>query len=127
MDRSLHFGRTLPTLAALTMILLTGMNACTSTPANDARAANDTYQAAIANPIRTDQDRRMDAVRHPAEFLPFTQVKPGMNVLDVSTGGGYTSQLLALVVGPGGGLWAQAQQPGATVTKRLNDNPQANF
>jgi len=69
----------------------------------------------------------MDAVRHPAEFLPFTQVKPGMSVLDVSTGGGYTSQLLALVVGPDGVLWAQAPQPGATVTKRLSDNPQANF
>jgi predicted methyltransferase len=69
----------------------------------------------------------MDAARHPAEFLPFTQAKPGMTVLDVSTGAGYTSQLLALVVGPGGTLWAQAQQPGATVTKRLSDNPQANF
>ena len=127
MDRSLHLGRTPPSLAALTLILLTGMNACTTTPAYDARAANETYQAAIANPVRTDQDRRMDAARHPAEFLPFTQVKPGMNVLDVSTGGGYTSQLLALVVGPRGILWAQAQTPGATVTKRLSDNPQANF
>jgi hypothetical protein len=73
MDRSLHFGRTLPTLAALTLILLTGMNACTTTPANDARAANETYQAAIAiDPA--DQDRRMDAARHPA--VPFTQAKP---------------------------------------------------
>jgi predicted methyltransferase len=50
-----------------------------------------------------------------------------MRVLDVSTGAGYTSQLLALVVGPGGTLWAQAPQPGATVTKRLSDHPQANF
>jgi len=54
-------------------------------------------------------------------------LQPGMSVLDVSTGGGYTSQLLALVVGPDGVLWAQAPQPGATVTKRLSDNPQANF
>ena len=69
----------------------------------------------------------MDAARKPAEFLPFTQVAPGMQVLDVATGGGYTSQLLALAVGPGGTLWAQAQQPGATVTKRLADNPQANL
>ena len=52
---------------------------------DDTRAAGESYQAAIASPIRTDQDRRMDAARHPAEFLPFTQAKPGMNVLDVST------------------------------------------
>jgi predicted methyltransferase len=69
----------------------------------------------------------MDAVRRPAEFLPFTQVMPGMQVLDVATGAGYTSQLLALAVGPGGTLWAQAQQPGAAINKRLSDHPQANF
>jgi predicted methyltransferase len=127
MDRILlHlFDRTLPTLAAV--VLLVGLNACTTTPGGDARAASEKYQAAIASPIRTDQDRRMDAVRLPSEFLPFTQVKPGMSVLDVSTGGGYTSQLLALVVGPDGVLWAQAPQPGAAVTKRLSDNPQTNF
>ena len=69
----------------------------------------------------------MDAARHPAEFLPFTQVAPGMRALDVSTGGGYTSQLLALAVGPQGRLYAQAPNPGATVTKRLADHPQSNF
>lgn len=127
MDRTLFYlrDRTLPTLAAVA--LLVGLSACTTVPGGDARAVGEKYQAAIASPIRTNQDRRMDAVRHPAEFLPFTQVKPGMNVLDVSTGGGYTSQLLALAVGPDGILWAQAPQPGATVTKRLGDNPQANF
>jgi len=127
MDRiALHLGdRTVTTLAAV--VLLVGLHACTTMPGGDTRAVGEKYQAAIASPIRTDQDRRMDAVRHPAEFLPFTQVKPGMSVLDVSTGGGYTSQLLALVVGPDGVLWAQAPQPGATVTKRLSDNPQANF
>jgi len=127
MDRiPLHLpDRTVTTLAAV--VLLVGLHACTTMPGGDTRAVGEKYQAAIASPIRTDQDRRMDAVRHPAEFLPFTQVKPGMSVLDVSTGGGYTSQLLALVVGPDGVLWAQAPQPGANVTKRLSDNPQTNF
>lgn len=69
----------------------------------------------------------MDAERKPAEFLPFTQVKPGMHVLDVSAGAGYTSQLLALAVGPSGALWAQTPKPGATLTKRLADHPQGNF
>ena len=69
----------------------------------------------------------MDASRKPADFLPFTGVGPGMMVLDVSAGAGYTSQLLALSVGPGGTLFAQRPAPGDALTKRLADNPQPNF
>ena len=90
-------------------------------------ASTEHYQNAIQSPIRTEQDRRMDATRRPAEFLPFTQVKPGMQVLDVSAGAGYTSQLLALVVGATGKVWAQREQPGVTLAKRLSDHPQANL
>jgi predicted methyltransferase len=42
----------------------------------------------------------------------------------VSAGAGYTSQLLALAVAPGGKVWAQREQPGAALTKRLADHPQ---
>lgn len=69
----------------------------------------------------------MDESRKPDEFLPFTGVKPGMIVLDVSAGAGYTSQLLALSVAPDGKLFAQREQPGAALTKRLADNPQPNL
>jgi len=69
----------------------------------------------------------MDASRNPGEFLPFTGVQPGMVVLDVSAGGGYTSQLLALSVGPNGTLFAQRPAPGDALTKRLTDHPQPNF
>ena len=95
--------------------------------AENPRASTERYQSAIESPVRTEQDRRMDPSRHPAEFLPFTQVRPGMRVLDVSAGAGYTSQLLALAVGPGGMVWAQAPQPGATLQKRIADHPQANL
>jgi len=90
-------------------------------------SASDRARAVVADPIRTDQDRRMDASRNPAEFLPFTGVAPGMIVLDVSAGAGYTSQILALSVGPDGKLYAQREQPGAALTKRLADHPQPNF
>jgi len=93
--------------------------------ADDQRAAARN-QGVIASPVRTDQDRRMDAARHPAEFLAFTQAKPGMQVLDVSAGAGYTSQLLALAVSPGMVL-AQRQQPGDALTKRLAQHPQPNL
>ena len=115
------------TIRLMILVLATGVAGCASAPAEDSRAAAERYQAVIASPVRTDQDRRMDASRHPLEFLPFTQVKPGMQVLDVSTGGGYTTQLLALAVGSTGKVYAQTPQPGATITKRLADQPQANI
>ena len=107
--------------------VVAGFAGCATTPAADPRVAADRYQKVIANPIRTDQDRRMDASRDPADFLPFTQVQPGMIALDVAAGGGYTSQLLALAVAPEGKLYAQTPRPGATLQKRLADAPQPNF
>ena len=115
------------TIRLIILVLAASVGGCASAPAEDPRAAAERYQAVIASPVRTDQDRRMDASRHPLEFLPFTQVKPGMQVLDVSTGGGYTTQLLALAVGSTGKVYAQTPQPGATITKRLADQPQANI
>ena len=113
--------------AALLAGLLFALGGCSTMPADDPRNAATRNQNVIASPVRTDQDRRMDAARHPAEFLPFTTVKPGMQVLDVAAGGGYTSQLMALAVGPTGRVWAQREQPGAAMTKRLADQPQANL
>jgi len=99
--------------------------ACATTPAQQSPEAR--AQAAIASPVRTDQDRKMDASRNPAQFLPFTGVAPGMVVLDVSAGGGYTSQLLALSVGSEGKVYAQRPSPGEALTRRLADRPQPNF
>jgi predicted methyltransferase len=103
------------------------LGGCASMPGGDTRVAAERNQMAIESSIRTDQDRRMDAARHPAEFLAFAQVKSGMQVLDVSAGAGYTSQLLALAIGPTGKVWAQRQQPGEALAKRLSDQPQANL
>jgi predicted methyltransferase len=106
---------------------MSGLLSSYSTAQGDNKPATAGYVNVVASPVRTDQDRKMDASRHPAEFLAFAQVKPGMQVLDVSAGAGYTSQLLALAVGPSGKLWAQSPKPGPTLAKRLDDNPQANF
>src|SRR6266498_2842216 len=114
-------------LAPAILGLLFILGGCSTLPTEDPRIAAQRNQTVIDSPIRTDQDRRMDAARHPAEFLRFTEVKPGMQVLDVSAGGGYTSQLLALAVGPTGKLWAQAPQPGATLMKRVSEHPQPNL
>ncbi|MDQ2961584.1 MAG: hypothetical protein M3R31_00270 [Pseudomonadota bacterium] len=60
--------------------LLFVLGGCSTIPAEDLRIAAVRNKNIIDSPIRTDQDRRMDAARHPAEFLPFTQVKAGMQV-----------------------------------------------
>jgi len=117
--------RTLPFLAGFFAIC--AAPGCVTTPPEDKAAAATRYESVVASPIRTDQDRRMDASRHPAEFLAFAQVKPGMKVLDVSAGAGYTSQLLALAVAPGGMVWSQSPKPGPTLLKRLEDHPQADL
>lgn len=103
------------------------MAGCASTSPGEWFALAESYGKVIADPIRTEQDRTMDARRHPAELLSFTQVKPGMQVLDVAAGGGYTSQLLAIAVGPSGTVWAQAQRPSPVMSKRLADQPQKNL
>ena len=107
--------------------LAAALAGCATAPMQVGPTPAERAQAVIANPVRTEQDRRMDASRNPAEFLPFTGVAPGMTVLDVSAGAGYTSQLLALSVTPAGKVFAQREQPGAALSKRLADNPQTNF
>jgi len=116
--------RALAWLGCATAPLLIG---CATMGPGDSRGDAARYAAVVANGVRTAQDRQTDAERKPAEFLPFTQVAPGMRVLDVSAGGGYTSQLLALAVGADGTLYAQTPHANATLTKRLAEHPQANL
>ena len=68
------------------------------------------YASVVADPGRSDADKKMDAGRKPVAFLQFAGVKPGMHVLDIAAGRGYTTELLARVVGPTGRVFAQAEQ-----------------
>jgi predicted methyltransferase len=90
-------------------------------------AAGAQYNTAIANPARTDDDRKGDAKRKPAQFLEFAQVRPGMKVLDLAAGGGATSALLALAVGPGGEVWAQTFKASPKLDQRLAAAPMQNL
>ncbi|MEP6739065.1 MAG: hypothetical protein ABJA61_01715 [Caldimonas sp.] len=64
--------------------------------------------ALLASPDRSDVDRTNDIRRRPAEMLAFIGVRPGMVALDVSAGGGYTTELLARAVGPSGRVYGQS-------------------
>lgn len=65
------------------------------------------YGDIIAAPDRTDADRKNDERRKPDELLAFTGARPGMKVLDMGAGGGYSTELLARAVAPGGTVYAQ--------------------
>ena len=49
----------------------------------------------------------MDEHRKPVEMLTFFELAPGMRVAELGAGGGYTTELLARAVGPGGVVFAQ--------------------
>ncbi|HKB58791.1 MAG TPA: methyltransferase domain-containing protein [Gallionellaceae bacterium] len=103
------------------------MAGCATQGGSDAARLNSLYRQATANPVRTADDRAADARRNPLEFLKFARVRPGMRVLDVSAGAGYTTQLLALTVGEHGTVWAQMQAMDPQFAARLQHHPQPNI
>ncbi|HEY7301869.1 MAG TPA: methyltransferase [Xanthobacteraceae bacterium] len=65
------------------------------------------YAAIVAAPDRSDADRNTDKRRNPLPLLAFTGVRPGMKVLDMGAGGGYSTELMARAVGPTGVVYGQ--------------------
>jgi predicted methyltransferase len=65
------------------------------------------YRAIVAAPDRSDADRTNDARRKPEQMLAFAAIRPGMKVLDLGAGGGYSTELIARTVGPQGMVYAQ--------------------
>ena len=63
----------------------------------------------VGSPDRTAADRTNDVRRKPEQMLAFIGIRPGSVALDVSAGGGYTTELLARAIGPGGQVYGQSQ------------------
>jgi predicted methyltransferase len=84
-----------------------------------AQAAPD-YAALMAAPDRTDADRQADKRRDPVPFLAFAGLRPGMKVLDMGAGGGYSTELMARAVAPNGIVYGQNPPD-------LGDKPKAAF
>lgn len=86
------------TLAALLLLVLA------IGPWSPARAETpaESIARAIANPQRSDADRARDETSKPAAVLSFMDLRPGMHVADVISGGGYWSELMSYIVGPKG-------------------------
>src|SRR5580704_12935315 len=84
-----------------------------------AQAAPD-YAALLAAPDRSEADRQADKRRDPVPFLQFAGLRPGMKVLDMAAGGGYSTELVARAVSPGGMVYGQNPPD-------LGDKPKAAF
>jgi len=82
-------------------------------------------KAIVASPDRSAADRTNDQRRHPEDILAFIGVKPGITALDVSAGGGYTTELLARSIGPAGKVYGQSRPRPATPPPRPT-NPEGN-
>jgi len=88
--------------------------ACGASPATAPKTAppvSGVVSTAIADAVdatdREEADRILDGGRDPKDTLAFFGIAPGMKVADLGAGRGYTSELLARVVGPDGKVWAE--------------------
>lgn len=97
-------------LASATAVVLALASGCsapgrdgTVSPLSPARIAE-----LLADPERSAADRLTDERRKPQQMLEFIGVRPGIVALDLSAGGGYTTELVARAVGPDGRVYAQS-------------------
>jgi predicted methyltransferase len=93
--------------AAGAVILAAIGTACLGLPRATAQGAAPDYAALMAAPDRSDADREADKRRNPVPFLAFAGLRPGMKVLDMGAGAGYSTELVARVVGPSGNVYGQ--------------------
>jgi predicted methyltransferase len=91
-------------LAIVTALGLTAL--CAGCAGGPGVSAPD-YAALVAAPDRSETDRLIDQRRKPDQLIAFTGARPGMKVLDMGAGGGYSTELLARAVAPGGTVYAQ--------------------
>jgi predicted methyltransferase len=80
--------------------------ACLGLPRAAAQGAPD-YAALMAAPDRSDADRQADKRRDPVPFLAFAGLRPGMKVLDMGAGAGYSTEIAARAVAPNGIVYGQ--------------------
>jgi predicted methyltransferase len=72
-----------------------------------ARAQAPDYSPLLTAPDRSNADRQADKRRDPLPFLAFAGLRPGMKVLDMGAGGGYSTELMARAVAPDGIVYGQ--------------------
>jgi predicted methyltransferase len=103
-----------PLSIGLTFVLiLTGCEQPAAEPEAEVAPVIDRaiYANAVANPARPAADLERDADRKPADVLEFFGIGPNMVVLDMFSGGGYYTEIMATVVGEQGRVIAHSSKP----------------
>lgn len=77
---------------------------------------------------RPQWDAGRDAVRHPADILAFSQIKPSMHIVELVAGDTYYTRILSRLVGPKGYVYAvvpvsSAGPRGARLNQRAGKPP----
>jgi predicted methyltransferase len=107
-DRTMtHLHRTALARAPICILAFSALLATCLAPSVAAGQATPDYAAIVAASDRSDADRESDKRRDPLPLLTFTGVRPGMKVLDMGAGGGYSTELMARAVAPGGAVYGQ--------------------
>ena len=102
--------RSCTALAVLLLAAACDRGAEPTTTTERSESAASVYQMAVDNAARSAADRERDAGRKPAEVLAFFRLEPGMTVLDMYSGGGYYTEIISHLVGPGGSVDAHNNQ-----------------
>jgi predicted methyltransferase len=89
--------------------LLLGACASTTAPSGVPVLSQARIAEILASPDRRPADRTNDIRRKPDQMLAFIGLRPGMVALDLSAGGGYTTELIARAVGPTGRVYGQSR------------------
>ncbi|MDP1753464.1 MAG: hypothetical protein Q8L22_28775, partial [Reyranella sp.] len=103
--RRLHFLATIAVGASLGL----GLHTANAQPAAAPPVSAEQAAKIVASPDRSDADRVNDRRRKPQEMLVFIGIRPGITALDLSAGGGYTTELLARTIGPAGAVYGQSR------------------
>ncbi len=87
------------------VVSVVGMN-CLGIQCASAQIVPD-YAAPHGGARPQDGDRRADKRRDPVPFLAFAGLRPGMKVLDMGAGAGYSTELVARDIGPTSVVYGQ--------------------
>ena len=77
-----------------------------ATASEPSAPAGDPIAAAVAAP-RDPRDTSRDEIRQPEQLLRFFEVAPGQRIAELGASAGYSTSLIARVVGEGGEVYAQ--------------------
>jgi len=94
--------------AALLLSACADMNAGSRAASGAPAISRERIAEIVASPDRSAADRTNDIRRKPEDTLAFIGIRPGMVALDLSAGGGYTTELVARAVGPTGRVYGQS-------------------